>query len=187
MAVPVGPAWRAAIVNDAPRRVAYVVARYVGGPDTDVTIWDAQTRTYGHLTGTVDRSRIDVYDMERNCHLCGPGQNGAFTLYDFGDSTRLTLRIRTDGRFDGHHDRTNTRFTGRIQKGSVDLYDYGSLSYFNFQVRLRPPRADQTQADDGHRTRQPIEGARPVLPQRRQNFARNFSSAPPPARTQQRV
>ena len=153
-------------MNSSARRVAYVVARYVVRHGTDVTIWDAQTRTSGHLIGTVDRSRIDVYDIEHNCHLYGPGQNGAFTLYDFGDSTRLSLRIRTDGRFDGHHDRTNTRFTGRIQNGSVDVYDYGSLSYFNFQVQLRPRQADQTRAVDGHRTPSPLERSGPVLPKR---------------------
>jgi hypothetical protein len=164
-------------VNDALRRVAYIVARHVAGPESDVTIWDTQTRSYGRIRGIVDRSRIDVYDVERNCHICGPGHNGAFSLYDFGASSRLTLRIRADGRFEGNHDRTNARFTGQIRQGSVDLYDYGSLSYLSFQVRRRPRRTDQTRAVDGQRSRQPFHGAGPQLPKRKLSRSEDLVSS----------
>lgn len=171
-------------MNDAARCIAYVVARYLAGP-RDITIWDAQSRSYGQLTGTVDPWRIDVRDTHRSCHISGPGRDGAFSLYDFGDSSRLSLRIGADGRFDGHHDRTNTRFCGRIEQGSVDLYDCASRSHFNFQVRLRPRPADQVQATNGHRN-PGLSGSTPVLPRRKPSPDREVSR-PPGARVQRQA
>src|ERR1700694_131403 len=96
--------------------VAYIAARLADKRNAS-SIYDYDRGTYVSITGTVTDSNVNVYDFDRGCFITGHGNNGAYTLYDYGNSAHINLKISQGGTFSG--------------------YDYDSGSFFNGTVRGR--------------------------------------------------
>jgi hypothetical protein len=113
--------------------VAYIASRLATGKNAS-SVYDYDRGTYVSITGTVTDTSVNVYDFDRSCFITGHGNNGIYTLYDYGTSAHINLKIDQDGRFTGYDYGSSAFFNGTVQGRNVSLYDYGDGRYHNYTV-----------------------------------------------------
>jgi hypothetical protein len=112
--------------------VAYVAARAITHKNTSSVY--AHGTGHINISGTVQESRVSVYNHRISAHFTGSGSGGRYSLYDSGRSAHVTLNIK-GSRFDGYDFGTSDHFSGTVQPtGSVSLYDFGTGSFYNFSI-----------------------------------------------------
>ena len=45
------------------------------------------------MSGDVQLGNINIYDYDQGCHISGNGNNGDFSIYHYGDSHHINLKI----------------------------------------------------------------------------------------------
>ncbi len=113
--------------------VAYVAARLSNGRNAS-SVYDFDRSKHISFTGTVTDTNVNVYDFDRSCFITGHGNNGTYTLYDYGNSAHINLKIGEGGHFTGYDYGSSSFFNGTIRGRTVSLYDYGDSRYHNYTV-----------------------------------------------------
>ena len=113
--------------------IAYIAARASDGRNAS-SVYDYDRGKYVSMTGTVTPTNVNVYDFDRGCFISGTGIRGSFTLYDYGLSAHINLKIAKGGSFDGYDYGTSTFFNGTVNGRSISLYDFGDSRHHSYTV-----------------------------------------------------
>jgi hypothetical protein len=108
--------------------IAYVANALVNG-STGTAVYDYAHSKHITIQGSVEESRVQVYDHDRGCHF----QGTATKLYDYGRNAHVTLSILGD-KFKGFDYGDGQHFTGSVNGRNVTIYDYAEAQYFQYQV-----------------------------------------------------
>lgn len=108
--------------------IAYVAAKLVSGKGAS-SVYDYSRSRYISISGSVDASRVAVYDYDRGCHFSGSTTG----LYDYGRSAHVSITWN-GSRFTGYDYGDRHHFSGSVNGSSVSLYDYGESNYFNYSI-----------------------------------------------------
>jgi hypothetical protein len=100
--------------------IAYIAGRLVTGRNAS-SVYDYSQSKHILVSGTVEESRIQIYDYDRGCHFSGNRNGEKFSLYDYGDSHFVDLSL--DGaKFKGYDYGTSSHFSGEVKGNSISIY-----------------------------------------------------------------
>lgn len=113
--------------------VAYIAARLSHRRNAS-SVYDYDRAKYISITGTVTDTSVNVYDFDRSCYTTGHGNNGRYSLYDYGNNAHIDLTIVQGGRFSGYDYGSSSHFDGTVRGRNVSLYDYGNGRHHEYTV-----------------------------------------------------
>ncbi len=118
------------MLNDTRKGIALIAASLV---NHQLYIEVGDTDGLTRFTGRVGQE-VNVYDAARSRNISGFLKGGAYTLYDFGTGTRLSLTVR-DLSFHGVDERSGEDFHGTVNGAHVELFDEEVQRPFAYHVR----------------------------------------------------
>ena len=74
-----------------------------------------------------------LISKKQSSSVYGNGNNGDFSLYHYGDSHHINLKIEGT-KFSGYDYGSSCHFNGTVNGNSISLYDYGESAYFNYNI-----------------------------------------------------
>jgi hypothetical protein len=107
--------------------IAYIAASLSGVVASSV--FDYSQSKHISIGGTIDSSRANIYDYDRNCHI----QGSINSLYDFGNNAHIQLTVNGT-QFKGFDFHTNSHFSGTVTGRSVSIFDYETSSHYNYSI-----------------------------------------------------
>lgn len=81
----------------------------------------------------MNNASVNVYDYQAGCHFGGSGSNQSYSLYHYGESSHVSLKI-SGNKFDGYDYSSSCHFSGTINGKSISLYDYGESMHFSYSI-----------------------------------------------------
>ena len=112
------------------RVVAFVAQRLISGLPNDY-IYDYQQGRYIKFSGSLSRPELIVYDSDRGCYVHSKASNGKIWLFDFGESTRLTLEVAGDS-FRGLDYGSSRQFAGSVRGRLIRIFDYDNAAHYTY-------------------------------------------------------
>ena len=82
------------------------------------------------MSGTVDHSKVSVYDHAKGCYLSG----NLPSLFHYGENAHIQLVVGDGQKFKGFDYDTSSHFSGNVSGKSISLYDYEAGQYFNYSL-----------------------------------------------------
>jgi hypothetical protein len=121
-------------MNEETRRaIAYVAGRIQTGKKSS-SVYDYSAGKYSNFSGDISETRVAVFDFDAGAHISGTGRSGQYSLFHYGASGHISLKIESGGRFSGFDYSSSSHFSGTVSGQNVTLYDYGSGNYFNYSI-----------------------------------------------------
>ncbi|HUI79011.1 MAG TPA: hypothetical protein VLY24_13890 [Bryobacteraceae bacterium] len=113
------------------RRVAaYVAHRLISG-SANSAIYDYEEGRYVKFGGSLRLPDVMVLDCDRSCYISGRAAGGKVSLFDFGESSRLTLEFAGDS-FQGFDYGTVRPFSGSVRKRLIRVFDYEDYREYRY-------------------------------------------------------
>ena len=112
--------------------VAYVAGSLISGRSSS-SVYDYSQGKHISISGSVDARAVNIYDHDQGCNFGGNGSNGDFSLYHYGDSHHVSLKIQGNN-FNGYDYGHSCHFSGTVNAGNISLYDYETGSHFNYSL-----------------------------------------------------
>ena len=112
--------------------IAYVAVRLVTGRNA-LSVYDYSQSKHILVSGTVEESRIQIYDHDRGCEFSGNRNGDKFSLHHYGDSHFVDLFLDAT-KFKGYDYGTSSPFYGEVTGKSIRVYDYRESSFFNYSI-----------------------------------------------------
>ncbi len=101
--------------------LAYVASRMISGAESSF-VFDNSGLGHRSMGGTVDETRVNVYDYTGNCHMTGNGGGGSLNLYHHGEGIHLSLHISGES-FNGYDHGEGRGFQGFVRGPHITLVD----------------------------------------------------------------
>lgn len=118
-------------MNPATRgAAAYIAGSLISGLRKGY-VYDYSTGAYRRFSGSLEPGRVNIFDHDVGAYVTGSGAAGALSLYHYGQSSHLQLRVNGN-QFTGYDYGTGSHFSGQVNGSNVSLYDYGDSAYYNY-------------------------------------------------------
>jgi hypothetical protein len=93
----------------------------------------AQSRTIHFSAIMIERSQVNVYVHDDNCHFSGTGSGNRFSLYHHGQRHYVALQLMGNS-FAGYDSGTGSNFAGTVTGSTINVVDFGAGDYFKYSL-----------------------------------------------------
>jgi hypothetical protein len=112
--------------------IAYIAGCLVSRQNAS-SVYDYVQSKHILISGTIDESKIEIYDHDRGCHFSGNKSGNKFSLYHNGDSHFVDFSLNGT-KFEGFDYENSSHYSGEVNGKTISVYDNGTSSFFNYSI-----------------------------------------------------
>lgn len=112
--------------------IAFIIGKLISGREIS-KVFDQTESTYNEITGDVTPTKINVITPEKNELITGSGDSKGISLFDFGSSKFIDLKIEGE-RFDGFDYDSKKAFYGELKEDTVSVFDFQDSKHHYFTL-----------------------------------------------------